>query len=118
MSVQERRRENLRKLADSYGLKPVWDSDSAAEEDLAAYFPDEEYHEADPDTIERWCSVRLSGEFVYLYPEHKTKRDAQLHSIESVTDTMHSEAPYKIVNLDNNNVYYPNWERLTWRPAK
>lgn len=108
MSVQGKRREALRTLAESHGLT-IGSYRTTANEDISEFFGD------DPTRIERWAAVTAGSEIRYIYPLYQHKSAAVAKAIEHIGDSMFAEYPVAVVNLDTGRRYRPRWSSLVWR---
>lgn len=116
------RQQALLALCDEHGLQIYGDS-TCASEDIAAFFPliipargrEDQTEKRLPaeQQPERYCAVTLHDDIVYLTPLYRRVADAKARAVEFIDDSIHSEFPVEVVDLDTGRRWRPQLS-VTW----
>lgn len=108
-TTQQVRLEHLNKLIAEHLID--WDSFAEdVEEDLRPYLGCEK-------EISRWCALAEHGDRTFAYPCYRTLKEACERAVEYAHDSIYSEYPLAVVDLDRYATYYPAWSTLKFIKA-
>jgi hypothetical protein len=105
-TVQPDRVERLAALIESYGESPD-NYDEGVEEDVRPYLCGEQ-------PCGRFVCVTAHGERRYFLPCYDNLESAQARAIEYVIDSLFTETPVAVHDLDEGSLYSPDWRSLQW----
>lgn len=117
IEVTERRLDAIKKLAERHHI--IWDPDKMAEstmdEDTQLYFLPRTNEERKVPLEFAVVTSGGGGPSYCIYADYDSPAAAFKAALEHIEDSIFSETPHSVINLDTGARWEPEWDRVPWQ---